>query len=220
MERQAFDSIKAKAVFQLTYKHETSCDAETVALLIAWLNEHYRGRNVHFGLLGEPGLDLGTFPAPEVDKTFLFRRHRGIWSVAYIGRRPHHVIMYDGNSEHPSNRLHEDQARTLRLQHLHRAVKAELAQLDIPDTVYVSQHKIVSHASKAHSAIGCVAWAEAKFRRWPIGHFWDEFEHPCWIPAADACDEFADMTINGEVDWSDVLLERARKASAARLTGA
>ena len=180
MERQAFDSIKAKAVFQLTYKHETSCDAETVALLIAWLNEHYRGRNVHFGLLGEPGLDLGTFPAPEVDKTFLFRRHRGIWSVAYIRRRPHHVIMYDGNSEHPGDRLHENQARMLRLQHLHRAVKGELAQLDIPDTVYVSQHEIVSHAMRAELAefikrrislfICCLSFKRRPQRLFPTTH--------------------------------------------------
>ncbi|KAK3897468.1 hypothetical protein C8A05DRAFT_38982 [Staphylotrichum tortipilum] len=220
MERQAFDRIKAKAAFQLTYKNETSYDAETVALLIAWLNEHYCGRNAYFGLLEEPGLDLGTFPAPEVDETFLFRQYQGIWSVAYVKRQPHHVIIYDGNSEHPSNCLHEDQPRTLRLQHLQHAVKGELAQLDIPDTVYISQHKIVSHASKAHSAIGCIAWAEAKFRCWPIDHNWEEFEHPCWIPAAEHCNEFADMTINGKVDWSDVLRERARRASVARLTGA
>ncbi|KAK3902099.1 hypothetical protein C8A05DRAFT_34226 [Staphylotrichum tortipilum] len=93
MERQVFDRIKAKAVSQLTYKNETSCDAETVALLIAWLNEYYHGRNVHFGLLKEPGLDLGTFPAPEVDKTFLFCRHQDVWSVAYIKRQPHCVIV-------------------------------------------------------------------------------------------------------------------------------
>ncbi|KAK3902001.1 hypothetical protein C8A05DRAFT_34321 [Staphylotrichum tortipilum] len=106
-----------------------------------------------------------------------------------------------------------------RLQHLKRAVKGELAQLGIPDTVDMDEHNIVSHASKAHSAIGCVAWAEAKVCRWPIDHDWEEFEHPCWIPAAEHCNEFADMTINGEVDWSDVLRERARRASAVRLTG-
>ncbi|KAK3902100.1 hypothetical protein C8A05DRAFT_34227 [Staphylotrichum tortipilum] len=128
--------------------------------------------------------------------------------------------MYDGNSEYPSYCLDEDQARMRQLQHLKRTVKGELAQLGIPDTVYMGQHKIVSHASKAHSAIGCIAWAEAKLRRWPIDHNWEEFEHPCWIPAAEHCNEFADMTINGEVDWSDVLRERARRASVASLTGA
>ncbi len=56
------------------------------------------------------------------------------------------------NLEHPGDRLHENQARMLRLQHLHRAVKGKLAQLDIPDTVYVSQHKIVSYATRAELA--------------------------------------------------------------------
>lgn len=103
---------------------------------------------------------------------------------------------------------------------MHHAVKDQLAQLGIPDAVYVCQHKIVSHANKMYSATSCLAWAEAKFRRWPIDHNWDEFEHPCWLPFTDICSEFAEMIDDGETDWSDVLRERARQANAARLTGA
>jgi hypothetical protein len=84
----------------------------------------------------------------------------------------------------------------------------------------VSQHKIVSHANETYSATSCLAWAEAKFRRWPIDHNWDGFEHPCWLPSTDICSEFAEVTYNGETDWSDVLRKRAYKANAAQLTGA
>src|SRR5689334_20495781 len=101
--------------------------------------------------------------------------------------------MFDGTSEKPSDRLHEDRRRGIRLQRLHHAVKGQLAQLGIPDTVYVSQHKIVSHANETYSATSCLAWAEAKFRRWPIDHNWDGFEHPCWLPSTDICSEFAEV---------------------------
>jgi len=43
-------------VFQPTYDNRTSCDAETIALLIAWLNECYGGQSVHFALLGVLGV--------------------------------------------------------------------------------------------------------------------------------------------------------------------
>ncbi|KAJ4292841.1 hypothetical protein N0V88_005499 [Collariella sp. IMI 366227] len=123
------------------------------------------------------------------------------------------LTMFDGTSEKPSERLHEDQHRGIRLKDLRDAVKGQLAQLDVPDTVYVSQHKVVSHANETYSATSCLAWAEATFRRWPIGHFWDEFEHPCWMPSTDVCSEFAKMIVNGETDWSEVLQEQAYGAT-------
>ncbi len=205
---------------QLTYGSNENCDTKTMALEIAWLNDRYRGQGVYCALLGVQGLDLEAFPAPQVKKTFLFHQHQGIWSVACVERWTDQVIMFDGTSKKPSNRLSEDQHRGIRLQRLHQAVKDQLAQLGMPDGVYVRQHKIVSHANKTYSATSCLAWAEAKFCRWPIGHFWKEFEHPCWMPSAETCSEVAEMIINGETDWSDVLRERARRANAARLTGA
>jgi hypothetical protein len=220
MELQAFERVKAKAVSQLTYGNNENCDTETMALEIAWLNDRYRDKSVYFALLGAPGLDLEAFPAPQVKKTFLFQQHQGIWSVACVKRRPDEVIMFDGTSEKPSKRLGEDEHRGFRLQRLHHAVKGQLAQLGIPDAVYVSQHRIFSHANKTYSATSCLAWAEAKFRRWPIDHNWDEFEHPCWLPSTNICSESAEIIDNGETDWNDVLRERARQANAARLTGA
>lgn len=210
---------------QLTYGNDENCDAETMALEIAWLNDRYRGQGAYFALLGAPGFDLEAFPAPQIKKTFLFHQHQGIWSVACVKRRPDQVIMFDGTSEKPSDRLHEDRHRGIRLQGLHHAVKGQLAQLGIPDAVYVRQYKIVSHANKTYSATSCLAWAEAKFCRWPIGHFWEEFEHPCWMSSTEVsdgeiCSEVAEMIVNGETDWSDVLQERACKANEARLTGA
>jgi hypothetical protein len=208
-------------VSQLTYGNDENCDIETIALLIAWLNDYYRGQDVYFALLGAPSWDLEAFPAPpQVKKTFLFQQHQGIWSVAYVKSRPDQVIMFDGTSKKPSHRLHKDRDRRNRLQLLEYAVKGQLAQLGIPDTVCVRQHKIVSHAKETYSATSCLAWAEAKFCRWPIGHNWDEFKHPCWLPATDICSEFAAMIYNGETDWGDVLRERARRANGARLTGA
>jgi hypothetical protein len=129
-----------------------------MALEIAWLNNHYRSQGVYFALLGAPGLDLEAFPAPQVKKTFLFQQHQGIWSVACVKRRPDQVIMFDGTSENPSKRLGEDQDRDIRLKDLEDAVKSQLAQLGIPDTVYVSQHRIVSHANETYSATSCLAW--------------------------------------------------------------
>ncbi|KAJ4288324.1 hypothetical protein N0V88_007362 [Collariella sp. IMI 366227] len=111
-------------------------------------------------------------------------------------RWPDQVIMFDGTSEKPSDRLHEDRHRGIRLQRLHDAVKGQVAQLGIPNTVYVSQHRIVSHTNKTYSATSCLAWAEAKFQRWPISHFWDEFEHPCWMPSTNVRSEFAEMIVN------------------------
>ncbi|KAK4031522.1 hypothetical protein C8A01DRAFT_42038, partial [Parachaetomium inaequale] len=188
------------AVSQLTYGNDENCDTETMALQIAWLNDRYRSQSVYFALLGAPGLDLEAFPAPQVKKTFLFLQHQGIWSVACVKRWPDQVIMFDGTSEKPSERLREDRHRCIRLKDLRDAVKGQLAQLGVPDTVYVSQHKIVSHANETYSATSCLAWAEAKFSRWRINHNWDEFEHPCWLPSTDICAEFAVMTDNGETD--------------------
>jgi hypothetical protein len=68
-------------------------------------------------------LELEAFPAPQVKKTFLFQQHQGIWSVACVKRWPDHVINFDGTSEKPSERLHEDWHRGIRLQRLHHAVK-------------------------------------------------------------------------------------------------
>lgn len=229
MELRAFERVKAKAVSQFTYRDDENsdenCNTETIALKIAWLNDRYRGQGLYFALLGAPGLDLEAFPVPQVKKTFLFQQHQGIWSVAYIKRRPDQVVMFDGTSEKPSDRLDEDEHRSIRLRRLRHAVKDQLAQLGIPGTVYVRQHRIVSHANKTYSATSCLAWAEAKFRRWPIGHFWEEFEHPCWMPSTEVsdgeiCSEVAEMIVNGETDWSGALQERARQANAARLTGA
>ena len=43
----------------------TTSDTGTVALQLAWLNDHYAGRGAYFALLRAPGLDLQAFPAPE-----------------------------------------------------------------------------------------------------------------------------------------------------------
>ncbi len=220
MEPQTFKRVKDKAESQLTYRNNKNCNAETIALQIAWLNDRYRDQGVYFALFRAQGLDLEAFPAPQVKKTLLFYQHQGIWSVAYVKRRPDQVIMFDGTSEKPSDRLDEDRHRGDRLQSLHHAVKDQLARLGMPDAVNVRQHKIVSHANKTYSATSCLAWAEAKFCRWPIDQNWDEFEHPCWLPSADTCSEFAEMIDDGETDWSDVLREQARRANAARLAGA
>ncbi|KAK3898541.1 hypothetical protein C8A05DRAFT_37875 [Staphylotrichum tortipilum] len=200
MELRAFESVKDKAVSQLTYWNDKNCDVETMALEIAWLNNRYRDEGVYFALLRAEGLDLEAFPAPQVKKTFLFHQHQGIWSVACVKRRPDQVIMFDGTSEKPSDRLNEDRQRGIRLQRLYHAVKGQLAQLGIPDAVCVRQHTIVSHTNETFSATSCLAWAEAKFCRWPIDHNWDEFEHPCWLPSTDICSESAEMIVNGETD--------------------
>ncbi|KAH6618335.1 hypothetical protein B0J18DRAFT_276290 [Chaetomium sp. MPI-SDFR-AT-0129] len=191
-----------------------------MALQIAWLNDRYSSESVYFALLGAPGLDLEAFPAPQVKKTFLFLQHEEVWSVACVKRWPDQVILFDGTSKKPSERLDEDEHRGVRLQRLRHAVNGQLAQLDIPGTVYVCQEKIVSHANVRYSAISCLAWTEAKLCRWRIDHNWDQFEHPCWLPTADICSEFAKMVDTGDTDWNDVLWERARMANPARLTGA
>ncbi|KAK4031510.1 hypothetical protein C8A01DRAFT_21275, partial [Parachaetomium inaequale] len=67
-----FERIRAKAMPQLTYGNNQNCDTETMVLEIAWLNDCYRGQDVYFALLGAPGLDLEAFPAPLVEKIFLF----------------------------------------------------------------------------------------------------------------------------------------------------
>ncbi|KAJ4307350.1 hypothetical protein N0V88_000734 [Collariella sp. IMI 366227] len=103
-----FKCVKDKAESQLTCRYNNNCDAETTALQIAWLNDCYRDQGVYFALLGAQGLDLEAFPAPQVKKTFLFRQHQGIWSVAYVKRRPDQVIMFNGTSEKPSDHLDKD----------------------------------------------------------------------------------------------------------------
>jgi hypothetical protein len=52
LESQEFESVKDKAVSQLTYRNDENCDAETIALEIAWPNDCYRGQGVYFALLG------------------------------------------------------------------------------------------------------------------------------------------------------------------------
>ncbi len=87
-----------------------------------------------------PGLDLGSFPAPEVSNTFLFRQSSGFWSVARVGRRTHHIVMFDGASQHNHKDLQQDSDRTSRLRQLDLAIKSYLPQLNIPDGL--SRHNV------------------------------------------------------------------------------
>ncbi|KAJ4307331.1 hypothetical protein N0V88_000714 [Collariella sp. IMI 366227] len=73
-------------------------------------------------------------------------RGQGESGRLHIERWPDLVIMFDGTSEKP-----------IRLMDLRDAVKGQLAQLGVPDTVHMSQHKIVSHANETYSATSCLA---------------------------------------------------------------
>ncbi|KAL2016048.1 hypothetical protein VTK56DRAFT_4314 [Thermocarpiscus australiensis] len=222
MDRETFERIKTKAIFQLDWRNDTNCDAETMALQIAWLNRRYYNRYTWFALLDAPDLDVTAFQVPRVHKTFLFHEHQGIWSVALLQRGSSRIIMYDGVSSKPSNRLHEDHARTERLCSLCTAFLRHLPQLGLPANLDLEfrYHAIVSFAQDATSAAGCLAWAEAKLQHWPIGLFWEGDERNFWIPVTDELSTVAEIQEYGHINWSDVLRRRARSANFERLTGA
>ena len=218
MDEQEFARIKAKAMAQSDDNNMTHSDNETMALQISWLNSRYRGQGAYFALLDEPGLGLETFPVPDGYLVFLFRRHQQVWSVARVKRYKPKVTLFDSVTAKPPHRLQEDSARAERLQHLAAAVRRHLPLLRMPATVPEETHDIVSPVPNALSATMCLAWTEATFRDWPIGHFLVEGEYPCWVPCTDQDSATAEICEDGDVDWWMVLMRRARQSTMANLS--
>jgi hypothetical protein len=85
-----------------------------MALMAALLTRHYRNRHVHLAVLDTPGMSLLPFAACPSVNIFLFHRHEGIWTVAWVKRDDNSVWMFDGISNSPGN-ISNDNERTSRL---------------------------------------------------------------------------------------------------------
>jgi hypothetical protein len=90
--------------------------------------------------------------------------------------------------------------------------------LDIPTTTEFEIQNVVGDAYEVHSAVSCLAWAEATLRNRPIGHFWTEFEHPIWCPSTNIESVEAEILEYGEVEWGTILRRRAYNAEFFGLT--
>ncbi|KAJ4286022.1 hypothetical protein N0V88_008137 [Collariella sp. IMI 366227] len=220
MGRERFEHIKGKAMQQLSFDNPTRCDTETMALMVACLNHQYRGNSVYFALLDTPGMDTATFPAPDVDKVFLFYRHdNGFWSVACIARRVPTVTMFDGISTLPSKvaeyeeySLRDDEERRVRIDRFIAAIEAYLSSVGDRVDILFHDDLIFGDTDGAQSSVLCVAWAEARHREWRLHMWWNaEKQLGCWTPTTDDLVE-AELKLAGDWDWIHVLYSRVRAA--------
>ncbi|KAL2015040.1 hypothetical protein VTK56DRAFT_6432 [Thermocarpiscus australiensis] len=238
MDRDRFERIKAKAKQQLDDDDSrAACDAETMALQIAWLNRQYQPKQkqannegVYFALLNTPGMDIAAFPPHDVEEGFLFYQHHGgIWSVAYITRRgpTDKVFLFDGIStlarvpEDEEFFLRDDKERNNRQNRLVAAVETWLASIGRCINIPFLDTNVFSSRDIVDSGWLCLAWVEAKLRTWSMAITYLEGMNECgWYPATDNLVERAEMVMNGRCRWKKVLWLRANNARFEELAKA
>ncbi|GAB1312092.1 hypothetical protein MFIFM68171_02302 [Madurella fahalii] len=155
-----FSRIRAKAKYQLEIEADQHCDAETMALQIAWLNRRYNPK-AFFGLLNAQGLDVTACTVPKVEDTFLFHRNDvdKVWSVAHFSRGRARVMAFDGTSDKPSDRLSKEKTtwrrgcnfsevlrtqirgRTFRYGQVHAPKRYELVSLHPAERAILARHE-------------------------------------------------------------------------------
>ncbi|KAL2015083.1 hypothetical protein VTK56DRAFT_6333 [Thermocarpiscus australiensis] len=201
-----------------------------MALQIAWLNRRYRNEGVYFALLNTPGMGIAAFPPHNVEKGFLFYQHHGgIWSVAYITRcgPTDKVLLFDGIStlarvpEDEEFFLQDDEERNNRQIRLVAAVETWLVSIGRCINIPFWDTNVFSSRDIADSGWLCLAWVEAKLRKWSMAITYPEGMNECgWYPATDNLVEGAKMVMNSPCHWKKVLWLRANNARFDKLAEA
>ncbi|KAL2257851.1 hypothetical protein VTK26DRAFT_9082 [Humicola hyalothermophila] len=177
---------------------------ETVALMVACLNHHYRDYSVYFALLNAPGLDLRAHPPYPRNSIFVFHQHGGLWSTAWIDWTENKIVTFDGVSSTP-NMINDDPHRKERLEKLKTVVTQhrDLFVMNIPQW---QQDPTFSHELGGQSGSFCLAWAEANYNRWPVREVdrWKDGYRKVWIPHASEELPWVRVLEDHQIPWPNV----------------
>ncbi|KAK4148658.1 hypothetical protein C8A00DRAFT_38764, partial [Chaetomidium leptoderma] len=223
MEEDQFLAIVRKAREQVKIENDTSFDTETMALMVACLNRHFRNGRVYFTLVDAPGLDMAAFPAQaHHEEVVIFHQHDYVWSVAYVNRRRNTVTLFDGISSNPAC-MGSDSQRVERLARLGAAVRGCLQNLGLPAETSFAESPLYSHGYDVFSASFCLQWAEAMYTDTIFSPNTCWSEHPAWDATPDSATSWPAIVGSGESDetWDSVLQHRVAWARSrfAALTG-